>query len=1239
MLARWISRHDEEAFHGILRQYSGLVYGACLRVLRNDADAQEAALDAFLALSQLERVPESPLGAWLHRTAVHRAIDRYRKTKTRNRYESELAREVTSEAAAFGWDDISGLVDEAVALLPDELRQAVVGHFFEGKTHIELANAAGLSRQAITKRVHQGVEEVRSSLIKKGVTVGSVAALTLLLTEHAVAAPAVPAALAASLGKIAVSGFTAGTGTGAAAGASMGFAAKALITAVVLTLVAGVGYSFLPGIVKRNMVLLKSIPMTMAKSEFRKRFPKTPAKPQAPSTPAKSTTADAIAQNAEPALEGGVTVRGRLEGMFGGMVGEADVMLEKITWAPNEMPPAQTEKRYGKADGKGNIVVEHVPDGDWSIAAWSDLGGGGGTLHIENGVAPPPGGKELVFPCAPCSGVVVDETGAPVPNAILYVAGHELLPPEEVSHAEGAANRAQTNAEGHFRFDRMLEGGVKYFVAIPGGLPRYTDYVRTGEGIRIQLPPPGRIRGRVVADGMTGGPEGVTLRFLTGNYRHLGMLWGREMILNDGRIVQTVTTDRNGMFLAEAVPGAQYRAKLPEKSGWVMPLPVNVDVTAGKESTTTIRVEQAKVLFGQVVDAQTGEPLWAGIEVSTFLEYMVPSVETDIDGRYRFDNLPKGKHPLQVHGPLVPGGKGAWTYNSGSLYSNMAAKPEWNADIQTGETRLDLRVDRTRLHGIVTDATGAPLAGIELRAYAEVLTRTGDDGRFDVRCVCTEQPVRLTAEKDGQRGMQMVELAPGRDTEANLKLSYQCNGALSGVVVITDGEPPVGLGLYCGVCLNCEETKGDYGTSLYENQMVTVGPNGEFSLTGLVPGEYWFSLGQTGGKNRNFTNKEKITLKPGEQRTGLRLEFEAPKKYTVSGTVINEAGQPIPECDVNCYSVGPTPVKTDRNGRFSLALETFGTEAQLSFNAEGYTADSHDCPLDKGEQVFTLRSLRRLYGRVVDTSGAPVTAYNISLWTSTASGKDVVDASGAFDLPGTFAPPATLIVIAEGYGRFSKRLDGPEYDCPVEVVLQPAATVEGTVVDANGAPLAGYTVRCCEETLTTDETGRFSGGKCGAGTESDLLVSKTLNSPHIWRGTVTAPATVVCRISETGTAVVNVVLDGVPVTDASTLQNDYTVKAEWRTDNGVTVQAPVGAGSQAQAFHAGYLPPGSVQFRVRMKALEAYGPAVCEKVVEAQVLANEETVVQVNFETPGAAVAAETPTVDSAPSTPGATDE
>jgi RNA polymerase sigma factor (sigma-70 family) len=1236
LLARWINRRDEEAFHGLVRHHSQLVYATCLRVLHNDADAQDAALDAFLALSQLRRVPESPVGAWLHRAAVHRAVDHYRKKKTRTRYESAHAREARPETAAFGWDEISGLVDEAVAALPEELRAAVVGHFFEGRTQAELAEALGLTRQAISKRVHKGVEEVRHGLIKKGVTVGSVAALTLLLSEHAVAAPAVPAALAASLGKLALSGFTlTGATTGAAAGASLGLAAKALIAAVVLTLVAGVGYAFLPGIVKRNMVLLKSVPMAMAKSEYRKMFPKTPARTDRPGA-AKSAAAGAIAQNEEPALEGGVTVRGTLQGMFGGMVGEADIVMEKITWAPNETPPAQTEKRNGTADSGGNFTIEHVPDGDWSISAWGDLGSGGGWARIENNWVTPTLVLVDVYPYAPCSGVVVDETGAPVPGAVIYPVGHELEPKTEVSHTEVAINRTTTDAEGRFHFDRMIEGGVKYFVAIPGGLPRYTDYVKTGGNARIQLPPPGRIRGRVVADGVIGGPEGVTLQFLAGWYPHPKMINGTETLYNGGRIELTLTTDRNGVLQGEAVPGAQYRVDLLKGSGWALSEPVKVDVFAKKESAPIIHVEQAKVLHGHVVDAQTGESLGAGVQINAFPNNSSASAETDADGYYRFDNLPKGRFPLQLYCPLVKGAPATYSFDS---YGG--GKPEWAADVQTGETRLDLRVDRTQLHGVVTDNAHAPVAGVEIRSSGVVMAKTGQEGRFDIRCISTHQPLQLDAEKEGWRALQMVELLPGGDAEANLTLSYPCTGELSGTVTIRSGESAAGMGLYGWTCLNSEETLGGSQSSLTQGRDTKLGANGEFSLTGLVPGEYTLSLSQSGanGNDRYFRCAEMLTLKPGEQRRDVRLAFEAGSKCTMAGVVVNEAGQPIPECVVN-YANWRKTARTGRDGRFNLELESFAKEEQMSFYAEGYDRFSDSWELNRSDLVITLKPLQRLYGRVVDATGAPVAAYTLTVNSVAAGGaamKDVVDASGAFDLPDVCPPPAVVTVSATGYGTMKKRFEGPDYGCPVEIVLTPPAVVEGTVIDADGNPLAGYTVLCEGDQLTTDAAGHFSSASLGAGTECAVIVCRTRVTPRLWWGLVTAPATLVCKIGPWGSAVLNVGLDGVPITDAAVLQTECTAKAEWQTENGAALQLPFYANPEIQALRCDGLPLGTAQVRVHLKSLEEFGPAVCEKVVEVQVVANQQAAVQVNFETPG--IAAASPIGDTAPVAPGVTEE
>jgi RNA polymerase sigma factor (sigma-70 family) len=1252
MLARWINRHDEEAFHGILRQYSGLVYAACLRVLRNEADAQEAALDAFLALSQLQRVPDSPLGAWLHRTAVHRAIDRYRKTQTRNRYESALARESAPDRAdAVGWDDVSGMVDEAVAVLPEELRQAVVGHFFEGKTHAELADAAGLSRQAITKRVHQGVEEVRDSLIKKGVPVAGVAALTLLLSEHAVAAPAIPAALAASLGKLALSGFTAtGAAAGAAAGASMGLAAKALIAAVVLSIVAGIGYVALPDIAKRNLAMLRVVPMAYLQSRLNKAFPppKTAAR-EVPAlaafAPATASAATAAAGNIPAVEEGKATVTGSLRGFFGGVVGESNVLMERVTWGPRDLPPAQTDRRQGMTDSDGNFVFEHVPVGDWSIIAWGPGGTGGSSTTV--GPDTTTANRPIkVYPCEAAAGLVVDESGKPMPGAVLYPAGHELAPGDEFDHLSAAAGRAQADDQGQFRFPAMIQGGLKYFVVAPGREAQYSDYVSTSDGgMRVQLRAPGRVRGRVVAEGGVGGPGAVTLQLCAGYEMRTEMKDGVPVRVPGGRIEQTATTDPNGAFTMAEVPEATYRVQLAGKSAWLISDTVPVEVHSGKESSVTVRLEQGSTLSGRVLDAQTGEPLGAGIDVQCYLPSGFIGTKTGADGSYRIEALPRGQQSLQMNGPMVIGGKGF-----GQYYNGTTNNPVWSVEVKAGENQCNLRVSRARLHGLVTSAAGAPVAGVELRhRYGSALATSGANGRFDVRCACTpNEYFPLEAEKDGWCAVETVKLTPGGETEVTVRLAYRGGGELSGVALLSDGTPVSGMELSASTVLNADEAPDPSAppNSFYKG--TKIGADGAFALTGLVPGTYSLSAYRQQDRSA-LSAKETVTLRPDERRANVRLVFAAPESHTLAGTVFNEAGQAVPQCVVVFGSEGNASL-TGPDGRFSLSVKTAERSLALTLQAKGYSPLSTAGEIDRTDLAFTLKKMRPLAGRVVNAAGAPVTPCKIvvsqnggggypSLGPNTLS-QTVSNPAGTFNFPEAFAPPATITVTADGYSACAQQCEGDEYDQPMVLVLYPAATIEGTVMDADGAPLAGYQVLNGGEGMaTTDADGRFAFDKCGAGREYTVTVRKSWGDRGVWSGTVTAPASLQCRIGQTGRVALNVTLDGVPFADPALLAQQCNASAEVPDQNGGTVVAQFVSSARSTSLYGEALPVGPVQVRVRMNALEGFGAAVCEKVVEAQVLAEEETAVQVNFETPGAVVPAETPTVDNAPAAPGVTEE
>jgi hypothetical protein len=124
------------------------------------------------------------------------------------------------------WDDIQSHVDEAIAALPEKIREPLIGHFLEGQTYDEIAKTLGIPRSTAASRVQKGLETVRKSLKKRGIPISAAGLATLVAANTSHAAPA---SLVAALGKLSIAG-TGGSGVAAATAGGAALASKLIVT-------------------------------------------------------------------------------------------------------------------------------------------------------------------------------------------------------------------------------------------------------------------------------------------------------------------------------------------------------------------------------------------------------------------------------------------------------------------------------------------------------------------------------------------------------------------------------------------------------------------------------------------------------------------------------------------------------------------------------------------------------------------------------------------------------------------------------------------------------------------------------------------------------------------------------------------------------------------------------------------------------------------------------------------------
>ena len=160
----YVASQSEPAFATLVVRHIALVHSVALRQVGDPHLAQDATQAVFIILAQKAGSlgPDTILSAWLYRTACYVAAQTRRTRRRRERREQEAYMQSTlNDPPASAWEQISPLLDEAMAGLSEPDRAALVLRFFENKTASEIAAALKVNEDAAQKRVTRALDKLR----------------------------------------------------------------------------------------------------------------------------------------------------------------------------------------------------------------------------------------------------------------------------------------------------------------------------------------------------------------------------------------------------------------------------------------------------------------------------------------------------------------------------------------------------------------------------------------------------------------------------------------------------------------------------------------------------------------------------------------------------------------------------------------------------------------------------------------------------------------------------------------------------------------------------------------------------------------------------------------------------------------------------------------------------------------------------------------------------------------------
>ena len=234
-LSRYVQEGSQEAFAELVRLRVGLVYSLALRQTGGDAHrAEEVAQAVFtdLARKASSLCRHRALIGWLYTSTRYTANKMARSEQRRTAREWEaftMQENCTQPNPEVPAENLRPLLDEAMLLLPEADRRAILLRYFDGCSMVELGRFLGLSESTAKKRVERALGKLRTHLAKRGLS-STAAAIGAALGQEAAAAIA-PAGLAATIS---------GSALVAASTAASGVALISFMTASKFTTLVGV---------------------------------------------------------------------------------------------------------------------------------------------------------------------------------------------------------------------------------------------------------------------------------------------------------------------------------------------------------------------------------------------------------------------------------------------------------------------------------------------------------------------------------------------------------------------------------------------------------------------------------------------------------------------------------------------------------------------------------------------------------------------------------------------------------------------------------------------------------------------------------------------------------------------------------------------------------------------------------------------------------------------------------------
>jgi RNA polymerase sigma-70 factor, ECF subfamily len=175
-LAEILQGGDADALTVLFERYGPRLFGVARRILRNDAEAEDAVqqtfLDAFRAIQQFDP-RKAPFKTWLFMFGYQRIFNCRRSLAANHFFDTDPFDEFLpglplepKRSPGLSLTEVAVLIEQVLSTIPTRQRRTIELVYYEGLTAEEISLRTGETVRVVRHNLYRGLEKLRKTMFR-----------------------------------------------------------------------------------------------------------------------------------------------------------------------------------------------------------------------------------------------------------------------------------------------------------------------------------------------------------------------------------------------------------------------------------------------------------------------------------------------------------------------------------------------------------------------------------------------------------------------------------------------------------------------------------------------------------------------------------------------------------------------------------------------------------------------------------------------------------------------------------------------------------------------------------------------------------------------------------------------------------------------------------------------------------------------------------------------------------------